>query len=101
VHSSKLTAQLASAKLPTHIDYPFDDVLIGSWIQEHAPETEIVHDPAGFHTPEKEWQIVPIDWDTVCIHHSNPVEMRALRNRAEFADEWVPKPTGNETSTGQ
>jgi hypothetical protein len=86
-----LADHLASVRLPTHIPYPYDDVLIGSWIKDHAPETDIVHDPEGFHNPEKDWKIVPIDWETVCVHHSKPVEMRALRRREEFSDEFTRK----------
>jgi hypothetical protein len=87
--SSQLTTHLAGLPLPTHIPYPFDDVLVGSWINDHAPDTIVVHDPAGFHNPEKDWAIVPIDWDTVCVHQSEPVEMRALRRRKEYADEFT------------
>jgi hypothetical protein len=83
-----LTTHLASTSLPTRVEYPYDDVLVGSWIADHAPETQIYHDPAGFHNPEKDWKIVPIDWDTVCVHHAYPADMRALRQRPEFQDEF-------------
>jgi hypothetical protein len=87
--SSNLTAHLAAEALPTHVKYPYDDVLVGAWVADYAPATAVVKDPAGFHNPEKEWKIVPIDWDTVCVHHVDPVEMYALRRRKEYADEFT------------
>jgi len=42
------------------------------------------HDPPGHGT--KTW---PIDWSNVLIHHVDLNEMRYLRAKGEFRDEWT------------
>jgi hypothetical protein len=97
---SALTAKLDEIGngLPRAVSYPYDDMLVGSWVQEHAPGTDVVEDPAGFHNPPRHggtnaWKEGLVGWDSVVVHHVSTAEMAALRARPEWADEWdVPPP---------
>jgi hypothetical protein len=42
---SRLTAP--NVTLAHSVRYPFDDMVIGSWINENAPETVVLHDWDG------------------------------------------------------
>jgi hypothetical protein len=55
--------------------------------------TWAVNDRPGFHDhPNHGYEGVPIDWDTVCVHHVNIAEMRELRRLPEWEDEWTAAP---------
>ncbi|KAE9386472.1 hypothetical protein BT96DRAFT_523240 [Gymnopus androsaceus JB14] len=92
--SSHLVDRLTSPEvsLPHHVHYPADDVLIGQWVADYAPGTTVVGDDNGFHDAIKHswWEDhnKVVDYDSVCVHHVSPSEMRQLRNRKEFAGEW-------------
>jgi hypothetical protein len=49
--SSALVRRLTApgVRLLHRIAYPLDDVLHGAWVADHAPGTDILDDPAGFH----------------------------------------------------
>jgi hypothetical protein len=93
--SSKLMSVLTdpSVHLAKNVSYPYDDMLIGSWIADVAPEpeTKYIKDPLGFHDPTGHgWteKSSPIDWDNVVIHHINEENMRGLRQLDQFKDEF-------------
>jgi hypothetical protein len=80
--SSNLTTDLVSQELPMQASLQHDAELVGAWVHAHMPATDVVHDAAAFHT-------APIDWNTVVVRASEPVEMRGLRRRVEFANEFT------------
>ncbi|KZV81850.1 hypothetical protein EXIGLDRAFT_730532 [Exidia glandulosa HHB12029] len=89
--SSSLTARLdnVSHLLPHNVPYYSDDILVGSWIFEHAPETTIINDKGGFHDPPLHGSLgYPIDYGTALIHHVDLEEMRQLRAMPEWKSEW-------------
>jgi hypothetical protein len=94
--SSALVGRLTSPRveLARHIKYNLDDVMHGMWTADHAPGTDILDDPAGFHDPppsQRGWKPVrPIDYEAVCVHHISPEGMAELRARPEYArtQEW-------------
>ncbi|KZV78802.1 hypothetical protein EXIGLDRAFT_847156, partial [Exidia glandulosa HHB12029] len=89
--SSALTARLhnVSHLLPHNVPYYSDDIAVGSWIFEHAPQTMVINDKGGFHDPPMHGsQGHPIDYGTVLIHHVDLNEMRQLRSIPEWESEW-------------
>jgi hypothetical protein len=77
-------------KLAHNIRYPFDDMVIGSWINENAPETVLLHDWDGFHDPPGHgWKTGVVGWETVVVHHLDPEEMREMRALPQFRGEWT------------
>ncbi|KZV78744.1 hypothetical protein EXIGLDRAFT_736655 [Exidia glandulosa HHB12029] len=100
--SSALTARLndVSDLLPHNVPYYSDDVLIGSWVAEYAPETLLMSDKGGFHDPPLHGtQPFPVDYSTVLIHHIDINEMRQLRAMPEWNGEWLPAPQSDESTT--
>ncbi|EJD39195.1 hypothetical protein AURDEDRAFT_171782 [Auricularia subglabra TFB-10046 SS5] len=90
--SSALTAHLdnVSELLPHRVPYYSDDVLIGSWVAEHAPGTLLISDKGGFHDPPLHGtQPFPIDYSTTLVHHIDISEMQQLREMSQFKDEWL------------
>jgi hypothetical protein len=78
-------------KLAHNITYPYDDMVVGSWISDVAPEPEtvIVDDWDGFHDPPRHgWKNAQIGWETVVVHHLNVEELRALRELNQWEGEW-------------
>jgi hypothetical protein len=49
--SSALVRRLTApgVRLAHGVAYPYDDVMHGAWVAEHASDTDVVDDPAGFH----------------------------------------------------
>jgi hypothetical protein len=49
--SSALVRELTApgVHLVHHIGYPYDDVVHGVWVADHAPDADILDDQAGFH----------------------------------------------------
>lgn len=49
--SSALVGNLTAPgiQLPHHIKYAGDDIMIGSWVWQFAPDTDIIDDQKGFH----------------------------------------------------
>jgi hypothetical protein len=94
--SSALVRQLTApgVELARHIKYNLDDVMHGMWTADHAPGTDILDDPAGFHDPppeNKRWQPTrTIDYDAVCVHHIVPSRMDEMRSWQAYArtKEW-------------
>lgn len=76
--------------LAHNISYPYDDMVVGSWVSDiAADETTIVDDVEGFHDPpDHGWRTFPLTYDTVAVHHIQPEEMFALRDLPQFRDEW-------------
>ncbi|EJD54616.1 hypothetical protein AURDEDRAFT_156396 [Auricularia subglabra TFB-10046 SS5] len=90
--SSSLAATLnnVSDLLPHNVPYYADDIIVGSWVAEHAPETIIISDRGGFHDPPLHGKHpLPIEYSTVLIHHLNLEEMQQLRALPEFQGEWL------------
>jgi hypothetical protein len=76
-------------QLAHNVSYPFDDMVVGAWVQETAPDALLVNDRDGFHDPPGHgWSTAPIGWDTVVVHHLNTTEMSGMRHMKQFAGEW-------------
>ncbi|TFL00671.1 galactosyltransferase-domain-containing protein [Pterulicium gracile] len=96
--SSHLVSRLnhPKLKLPHHVHFPSDDVVMGMWVSEWAGDTKIVRDKAGFHEPTghdvwKPEDTAPITWESVVLHHVKPWEYRELRKVEEWEGEWTPR----------
>lgn len=90
--SSALVARLNEVAdlLPHNVPYYADDIIVGSWVAENAPETLIISDRGGFHDPPLHGKHpFPIEYSTVLIHHLNLEEMQQLRALPEFQGEWL------------
>lgn len=100
--SSALAARLnnVSHLLAHNVPYYSDDVAVGSWISEHAPETIFITDRGGFHDPPLHGQVPhPIEYGTVLIHHLTLDEMRYLRAMQQWEGEWLPVASGRRDTT--
>jgi hypothetical protein len=49
--SSALVRRLTApgVRLAHGVAYPYDDVMHGAWVAEHAPDTDVIDDPAACH----------------------------------------------------
>jgi hypothetical protein len=76
----------------TYADVPEKDgVKVDKWGNPFTIDTiHVVGDKVGFHDPfDHSWDPYIVDWDTVLIHKITAKEMRGLRLRPEYKDEWV------------
>ncbi|KAF9000325.1 galactosyltransferase-domain-containing protein [Cyathus striatus] len=80
--SIKWESTAAHSPLPIHRLYPRPYL-------PYVVDTKIVDDKIGWHDPPgRSGNDAPISWNSVCIHHLSPEEMKTMRTLKQFRGEW-------------
>jgi hypothetical protein len=87
--AARLAMSGTDSRRPRAVSYPYDDMLVGTWVTDYVPGTEVADDAASFHNPlwhggKSASQEGITGWDSVVVHHVGTVEIAALRVRPEW-----------------